>query len=216
MNHRIRPGAAGTAVPGGQDGGMRLFVALVPPEETLDALRAAVAEGRRHTPGLRWAPPGDWHITLVFLGEVDEEDLTDLADALGAVAGSHAPFEIAVRDWGRFPPDRARSSVLWAGVTGDTDALDSLALGMRAAARSVRIPVETRPYVPHVTVARSRRPRDLSDTVRALGPLRGRPWSARLVHLVESRPGTDDPYRTVRTWTLGWEPDPRSPERSTS
>ncbi|WP_304452045.1 RNA 2',3'-cyclic phosphodiesterase [Nocardiopsis sp. YSL2] len=195
---------------------MRLFVALVPPEETLEALRTAVGAGRRHTPDLRWAPPGDWHITLVFLGEVAGEDLADLSAVLGAEAGAHAPFEIAVRGWGRFPQDRARSSVLWAGVSGDTGALGRLALGMRAAARSVRIPVDTRPYVPHVTVARSRRPRDLADTVHALGPLRGRPWSARHVHLVESRPGADDPYRTVRTWTLGWEPDPRSPERSTS
>ncbi|KOX16975.1 RNA 2',3'-cyclic phosphodiesterase [Nocardiopsis sp. NRRL B-16309] len=195
---------------------MRLFVALVPPEETLDALRAAVGRGRRHTPGLRWSRPGDWHITLVFLGEVDGEDLAELSAALGAEAGAHAPFEIAVRGWGRFPRDRVRSSVLWAGVTGNTGALDSLALGLRAAARSVGIPVDTRPYVPHVTVARSRRPRDLADTVHALGLLRTRPWSAREVHLVESRPGADDPYRTVRTWTLGWEPDPRSPERSTS
>ncbi|RKS05835.1 2'-5' RNA ligase [Nocardiopsis sp. Huas11] len=196
---------------------MRLFAALVPPEETQEALRAAVRAGRRHAPNLRWAPPDDWHITLVFLGEVGEEDLPDLEAALGAEAGAHVPFEVAVRGWGRFPPEGTRSSVLWAGVTGDTDALDSLALGLRRAARSARIPVETRPYVPHVTVARSRPPRDLTDTVQALGALRGHRWSAREVHLVESRLGADDPYRTVRTWTLGWEPDPhRSPERSTS
>jgi 2'-5' RNA ligase len=196
---------------------MRLFVALLPPEETLDALREAVDAGRRHTPDLRWTPVADWHITLVFLGEVDEERLPALSRALGAEAGRHAPFEAALRDWGRFPPDRARSSVLWAGVAGDTDALGSLARGMRRAASAARIEVDRRPYVPHVTVARSRPPRDLAATLHALGRLRGHPWPARRVHLMESRPGADDPYRTVRTWGLGWEPDPhRPPERSRS
>ncbi|WP_028650037.1 RNA 2',3'-cyclic phosphodiesterase [Nocardiopsis sp. CNT312] len=182
---------------------MRLFVALSPPPDTLDAVEAAVALGRAHTPDLRWVPREEWHITLVFLGEVAEERLPALAERVAEQVRVRHPLTLGVQGWGRFPRRGPRSAVLWAAVTGDTVALDRLARGLRSAARAARIPVERRPYVPHVTIARSRPPRDLSDTVAALGTLSGTVWEARRVHLVESRPGAADRYRTVRTWELG-------------
>ncbi|WP_116246184.1 RNA 2',3'-cyclic phosphodiesterase [Nocardiopsis sp. FIRDI 009] len=195
---------------------MRLFLALNPPEAALDALGEAVERGRSHAPRLRWTARDGWHITLVFLGEVEEDRLPDLTEAIGARAREHRPLPLAIEGWGRFPPRGRRASVLWAGVTGDTDALDALARDMRRAVRSVRIPVERRPYVPHVTVARSRPPSDLTEAVEALGTLRENGWWARNVHLVESRPGSADRYRTVRRWALGWETDSdRGPELDT-
>ncbi|MFI6575245.1 RNA 2',3'-cyclic phosphodiesterase [Nocardiopsis sp. NPDC050513] len=190
---------------------MRLFVALNPPTEVLRALGEAVDRGRSHGRPLRWTHSDDWHITLVFLGEVEEERLPVLTEAIGAAARTQRPLSLAVEGWGRFPPRGRRSSVLWAGVTGDLDALDALARGMRRAARSVRIPVERRPYVPHLTVARSRPPSDLAEVVEDLGELRGARWRARDVHLIESRPGSADRYRTVQTWALGWEADSERP-----
>ncbi|WP_017572462.1 RNA 2',3'-cyclic phosphodiesterase [Nocardiopsis halotolerans] len=196
---------------------MRLFVALDPPADVADTLRGAVDRGRAHTPDLRWAPPSEWHLTLVFLGEVDEERVPVLTDALGREAHAHRPLRLAAHGWGTFPRDRRRASVLWAGLDGDTAALGALADGMRAAAAGTGVPVEHRPYVPHITVARSRPARDLSATAHALGTLRSRRWRAREAHLMESRPGRADRYRTVRTWALGWETDPTPPpERSTS
>ncbi|WP_159943537.1 MULTISPECIES: RNA 2',3'-cyclic phosphodiesterase [unclassified Nocardiopsis] len=196
---------------------MRLFVALDPPPEVTDALRAAVDRGREHTPDLRWSRPRDWHLTLVFLGEVGEGLLPALTEALGREARAHRPPRLAVEGWGTFPPGGRRSSVLWAGLSGDTEALGALADGVRAAVRGTGLPVEDRAYVPHITVARSRPARDLSGTVRALGDLRVRGWRAGELCLVESRPGREDRYRTARTWALGWETDPTPPpERSTS
>jgi 2'-5' RNA ligase len=196
---------------------MRLFAALDPPPDTAHALRRAVDRGRGHTPGLRWADPDEWHLTLVFLGEVDGALLPALGDALGREARGHRPFHITAEGWGAFPGDLRRASVLWAGLGGDTASLHALADGLRAAAAEVGVPVENRPYVPHVTVARSRPARDLTGTADALGALPGRRWPVREVRLVESRPEREDRYRTVRTWRLGWEADPtRPPERSTS
>jgi len=50
---------------------VRAFVALVPPDDALAELAAAVAV-LPHEPRLRWSPRGQWHLTLAFLGEVDE------------------------------------------------------------------------------------------------------------------------------------------------
>ncbi|MFL1376196.1 MULTISPECIES: RNA 2',3'-cyclic phosphodiesterase [unclassified Nocardiopsis] len=200
---------------------MRLFVALTPPPEVVDAVLGAREPGLRHTPDLRWTRPRDWHLTLAFLGEVPDDLLPGLTDALGAAVGGHDPFDLTVDGWGVFPyPHRDRAAVLWAGVGGDTGALAALAADVRAAAAAAATggpPGEDRVYVPHLTVARSRPPRDLADLLAELGGGPRAPWPARDVHLVESRPGRQDRYRTARTWALGWKTDPgRSPERSTA
>ena len=196
---------------------MRLFVALAPPPDVVETVRVAVDRGRRHTPDLRWTPPGEWHLTLLFLGEVADDLLPGLTAALGRVARNRRPLELAARGWGTFPRSNARASVLWSGVNGDTQALDILVGRLRSAADRSGVTVDQRPYVPHITVARSRPARDLASTVHSLGTLRSRRWEAREMHLVESLPESADRYRTVRTWALGWEPDPTRPsERSTS
>ncbi|MDE3720751.1 RNA 2',3'-cyclic phosphodiesterase [Nocardiopsis sp. N85] len=195
---------------------MRLFVALSPPADVVDAVLAARAPGPRHTSDLRWTHPSDWHLTLVFLGEVPDGSLPALADVLGAVAGDHAPFDLTVDGWGVFPRS-GPSAVLWSGIGGDTEALASLAADLRAAAVSTGLPGQDRAYVPHLTVARSRPPRDLTDLRSVLGRGPHHPWPAREVRLIESRPGREDRYRTARTWALGWKTDPGiSPERSTA
>lgn len=186
---------------------MRLFVALEPPPHVRESLRAAVTRGRRNDPDLRWAGPDAWHLTLVFLGQVGEDLLPRITETLGREAREHGPLRLTVDGWGTFPRGGPRSSVLWAGLAGDTEALGALAHGMRAASARVGVPVEDRAYVPHITVARSRPARDLADTVRALGTPPEHGWHVDRVHLVESRPGRPDRYRTVRTWALGWESD---------
>ncbi|CAL9522568.1 RNA 2',3'-cyclic phosphodiesterase [Nocardiopsis dassonvillei] len=197
---------------------MRLFAALTPPPGVVDAVRGAREPGLRHAPELSWTPPGEWHLTLAFLGEVPDDLLPGLTAALGAAAGDRGPFDLTVDGWGVFPhPHRDRAAVLWAGVGGDTGALAALSADLRAAASAAGLPGEDRVYVPHLTVARSRPPRDLTGLLSELGDGPQAPWPARDVHLVESRPGRADRYRTVRTWALGWKTDPgRPPERSTA
>lgn len=95
------------------------------------------------------------HLTLHFLGDVPVQDVEDGAGTALHVALScvrHGPFAIAIRGTGVFPP-RGRPSVLWAGVA-ESAALVSLHAAIGAALQACCLPVERRPYVPHVTLAR--------------------------------------------------------------
>lgn len=205
---------------------MSLFVALWPSAEVREQLAAAVRTARPTAPGLRWTSPEEWHLTLVFLGQA-EERLPGLSAALERALDGRPALELALDGWGAFPQrtepgskDRDagkgnRASVVWAGVAGD--GLHDLAGALTEAARSAGVPVPSRPFVPHVTLARARPPRDVTDTLRVLGsaPLAG--WRADRVHLMESRPGGQDRYRTARTWGLPWGSESqRAPERGTS
>jgi 2'-5' RNA ligase len=180
---------------------MRLFVAVSPPPDALDELRSATAAVRAAHPQLRWTRPDQWHLTLAFLGDVDDEARADLSGRLGRTAARHPPMRLALNGAGRFG-DR----VLWTRVTGDLVALRGLAASVRAASVRAGIDVEDRPYRPHLTLARGREGADLRPVVDALARFAGRSWTAGELHLVHSRLGAG-PERTSRytplaTWPL--------------
>jgi RNA 2',3'-cyclic 3'-phosphodiesterase len=184
---------------------VRLFVAVTPPQEAVEELRAATAAVRPARPDLRWTRPEQWHLTLVFLGEVDERARADLGVRLGRAAGRHPPLQLAVQGAGRFG-DR----VLWMRVTGDVTGLKRLAASVQAAARRARLPVEERPYRPHLTLARGREGVDLRPVVEALAGFGGSTWIATQLHLVRSDLGAGEGgtsrHEVIATWSLGRPP----------
>ncbi|GAA3066247.1 RNA 2',3'-cyclic phosphodiesterase [Pseudonocardia yunnanensis] len=180
---------------------MRMFVALTPSADAVTELWTASEALRAEQPGLRWALPDQWHLTLAFLGEVGEVATTDLAERLGRVAARHPPLVLSLSGAGRFG-----NRVLWIRVRGDTDRLRCLAASVRASARRARLSVEDRPYRPHLTLARARDGADLQPAVAALGGFEGRAWTVEELHLVCSHlgagPGGTARHETHASWPL--------------
>ena len=114
---------------------MRLFVAVVPPEEVVAHLEEFTAPRREAGPGIRWTDPHQWHVTLAFLAAVPERRLDDLVEVLSASAARRDPLLLRLSGAGTFPdPDTAR--VLWAGVEQPRGDLAEVASGIRAASNS--------------------------------------------------------------------------------
>ena len=133
---------------------LRLFVAIALPEP----LRAAIArlQGRFRREGVRAGliPPANIHLSLQFLGDVDSAILPPLHEQLAAVATRFTPFELTVGELGRFGrPDSPR--VIWLGTT-EPEVLGQLAVAVRAAAQSVDLTLDERPFKAHITLARVR------------------------------------------------------------
>jgi 2'-5' RNA ligase len=167
----------------------RAFVAVVPPGAVLDTLDARVATLTKEAPSLRWLPRRHWHITLAFLGQVDDADA--LSAALAAAVRECSPFTLRLGTGGAFPAPR-RASVLWVGVAHGAPDVIGLATTVQAAAAGLADRAEDRPYHPHLTVARAPRARSLTGLVDAVGtgPI-GPPWPVTDVSVIESdtRPG---------------------------
>lgn len=192
---------------------MKLFVAIVPPQQALQELAAAVRPLHRlpQAAALRWTALPTWHLTLAFLGQVDDGTLPELERGLAAVAAGQPAFELRLADGGRFG-DRA----LWAGVGGDTAALARLAEATVDAVGRVGIRTDGHGFTGHLTLARSSVPRDSRDRgprrpgAADLGPLadalagfHGEPWPAATLHLMHSQSvGGGKHYETVAAWTL--------------
>lgn len=166
---------------------MRLFVALVPPDEAVEHLDEFLAV-RRDAAAYRWASSEQFHVTLAFLAEVEERRLEDLGERLARAAAKRTAFETAIAGGGAFP-NAGRARVLWAGLDLDEHGrteLDRLATGCRAAANRAGIEVDGQRFRPHVTVARLGRPAEVSAWVRLLDAYAGPRWRADRITLVAS------------------------------
>ncbi|MFF9770614.1 RNA 2',3'-cyclic phosphodiesterase [Streptomyces sp. NPDC014636] len=186
---------------------MRLFAAVLPPEDIADELAAEVAR-LRQLPGsdrLRWTGRPGWHYTLAFYGEVADDLVPALSDRLARAARRVAPFSLAVAGGGQFGRGRA----LWAGARGGVEELRLLADRAEAAARKAGVPMgEHRRYKAHLTLARSRDAVDVQPYVGLLREFTGRSWNVTDVALVRSDlprsgvPGEQPRYVVVDRWAL--------------
>jgi RNA 2',3'-cyclic 3'-phosphodiesterase len=182
---------------------MRLFAAITPPAAARAELEALAAPLRPAWPELRWTSRDAWHLTLAFLGEVEEVVLPPLRTELEQAAHGHPSLELSIRGAGAFSA-AARARVLWAGIHGDRQALAALAASVAAAARraGARPPDQHRTYEPHLTLARCRVPADVRPLVQALGGLAGLRWRAAEIHLIRSHLDVPPRYEIAGSWPL--------------
>ncbi|AEI64542.1 RNA 2',3'-cyclic phosphodiesterase [Corallococcus macrosporus] len=137
---------------------MRLFTAV-----TLGAdLEARTARElhrlRPLAPQARWVKREGLHLTLVFLGDVEDARLPSLREALEPLGARHAPFTLSVAGGGTFGAP-AHPRVLWADVRGATEALKALQADAAQALQPLGFEPEHREYTAHLTLARARNPR---------------------------------------------------------
>jgi 2'-5' RNA ligase len=130
---------------------MRIFIAL----DIAGEIRARITEYmdrvRPYAEGARWARAEGLHVTLKFIGEVKEEKAQEIAKALATIAAE--PFTVNFSGAGFFPTAKS-PRVFWLGVDGG-DALPRLASAIDAAAHSLGIAREEKPFSPHLTLARA-------------------------------------------------------------
>ena len=126
-----------------------------------------------------------------------------LVAAVGDAVGAAPAMTLRLAGAGRFG-SRRRPQVFWAGLDGDVGPLIELAQRLADVARGLDLPVEDRPFRPHLTVGRwpPRRPADGSLPERLAG-YRGPDWAVAEVRLVESHLGKASRHETVAAWPVG-------------
>lgn len=132
---------------------MRAFLALEPSSDVRARLVAAQAALARHRAAVRWARNDQLHVTVKFLGDVEDAALDALRRALAPALAGTAALAADVLGLGAFPDPR-RPRVLWAGV--ECAALAAIAHAVDAAAAAVGVAPEARPFHAHVTLGRVR------------------------------------------------------------
>ena len=160
-----------------------------PTEEERARLAAASRALREGGYPVRWVPPENVHLTLKFLGEIEEDLLPELSAAVEESVAGTDPFDMALNGFGAFPSLR-RPSVVWLGIEPN-DTLSALQEKLERALEGLGFPREDRPFRPHMTLGRTRkraRPPEFGGFAEAVKRLEYRDtFRARAVDVMRSR-----------------------------
>jgi len=182
---------------------MRLFIAIEIPDTWRVAAEATAATIRRHARvPLRMSDPKNAHLTVRFLGEVDDAKVPSLIEALGATSAT--PCELHLSAPGTFGSP-AHTRVVWLGVDGNADCCASLVGAVDAAVARGGLEIAQPLWRPHLTLARVRdratavERRTLADLVRALPEPEGEPFVTETLSLYRSHLGQGPPRYELLT-----------------
>lgn len=156
----------------------RLFIALRPPEPVRDVL----VDTMEALDNARWQDDEQLHLTLRFVGEVDNRQGDDLAAALACIAWR--PFAVHLSGTGHFAR-KGQPIALHARAVASPELL-GLRTSIERACIGAGLPPETRAFVPHVTIARlNRSAARVGEWLARHGTLRAS-WTAEAFSLFES------------------------------
>ncbi len=185
---------------------MRLFVAIELPERIRTVADDLTARLRSELPPARWVAAANLHLTLAFLGELDEGRLPGLAAGLTPALARRAPFRLRLAGSGCFPPS-GRARVAWLGFEESPEVIALAAATATALRAAVGYEPERRPFRPHLTVARCSPPWPPAAARRwseAVDGSLGEAFRVDSVALVRSRLGSAGAtYSNVHRFPLG-------------
>lgn len=179
---------------------MRAFIAVELDPEVKRTLLAFIETLKAARGDVRWVRPEGLHLTLKFLGEIDEAGARRVGTVLAGLAGRHGPFPLGFRDTGVFPGER-EPRVLWVGASAGPG-LAVFQDELERALEAEGFERDRREFKPHLTLGRVKGPKRIREVVAELDKRRGETFgemTARKVALFESRLRPEGPeYRIVR------------------
>lgn len=167
---------------------MRAFIAIDLDAGLKKILQDLISDLKAIGADIRWVQPGGLHLTLKFLGEIDEARASRVKTILADVAGHHALFPLRLEGTGAFPGER-NPRVLWVGFAADPELL-ALQGELDTALEGEGFARENRAFKPHLTLGRVKGPSRIRDAMFELGKHRLEAFggqTVRKVALFESR-----------------------------
>ncbi len=135
---------------------IRSFLAFEIPGEIRPAV-SSIYRGLRNTSlDVRWVREENIHLTVIFMGNVDERHLPSIGRVVEKACSKYAPFKIRVKGVGVFSNLR-NAKVLWIGVEGDIERLSYFKESIQKKLKPFGIKEESRRFSPHITVGRFRK-----------------------------------------------------------
>ncbi|MFC1907933.1 RNA 2',3'-cyclic phosphodiesterase [Chloroflexota bacterium] len=135
---------------------VRSFIAIELPTELklgLAQLEAQMKESKQ--PWVKWVNPNSIHLTLKFLGNIAIDRISEITKAMEEVVQGIPPFYLKISGLGAFP-NLIRTQVAWVGISGEIGKLSQLQQHLESNLTRLSFVPESRPFTPHLTLARLR------------------------------------------------------------
>lgn len=133
---------------------MRSFIAIELPETVKSALAELQQEFENCGADIRWVKPDNIHLTLKFLGNIEEKSVEKIVKTIDGICNKYAAFSLEVRGTGVFPNIKS-PRVLWVGIIGNS-VLEGLQKELEDGMASIEFERESRKFTPHLTLGRFR------------------------------------------------------------
>jgi len=133
---------------------MRTFIAIELPKDIKNILGNIQNELKQSQADVKWVKPDNIHLTLKFLGEIQEDLVKKIQLVLEEIAQKNSSFSIYLASLGVFPKLQY-PRVVWIGLNNDQQIL-KIAKELEESLITIGIPAETRPFSSHITLGRSR------------------------------------------------------------
>jgi len=142
---------------------VRIFIAALIPEEIRTRLTNYINSLKHNIDGVKWEKSEKLHVTLKFLGDVDESKVEEISNLLGKLAHGYSPFNMGILDFGGFP-DLKHPRVLYVGLSRNSR-LSKFQNELERGLYSLGFKKEDRRFIPHITVARVKKRIHLKETL---------------------------------------------------
>lgn len=146
---------------------IRAFLAIPLGDDARAQVRQLCRQLAAELPTVRWNSAETLHLTLKFFPAIEEESLEKIGEVMLSVGRFSAPFQVRMKGLGTFP-NQLRPRVFWLGFEQDRP-LRNLHRRLDQELERIGIPIDSRPFAPHLTLGRSRG--GLGDVRAILDPL---------------------------------------------
>jgi 2'-5' RNA ligase len=141
---------------------IRSFLAFELPLEIKNVVARVSEELRQSTLNARWVKVDNIHLTLVFMGNIETEDIPAIARGVKEVCQAFGPFDLSIKGIGCFPNSR-NPRVLWLGLDGDLEPMSDFRDALQGHLTGFGIKEEKRKFKPHLTLGRFRKSKKMDS-----------------------------------------------------
>lgn len=178
----------------------RMFIAVELPQEVRKKL--IELQKNLNLPEAKLVKPEAMHLTLVFLGNVDEEKMKIASQELKKDLASFGTFSVSIKGLGAFPK-LSKAHIVWVGLDG-VKKLKELEDKIRHRLKSMNFRLEDRPFMPHLTIARLRQKTDLANLIKKIKDLELAEFGVKDIIIFESKLTPLDPiHKAIGKIKLG-------------
>ncbi len=187
--------------------GIRSFLAFELPSEIKKQIIAVSKELKKTALPVRWVKTENIHLTILFLGSVDEDAISDIEEKVNVVVRGFSAFKIKLNAVGTFPHWK-RPRVIWIGLDGDIGKLSNFRNDLQEKLKILGFIPEKRPFQPHLTLGRFKRSLDRDADIQRILDSRYHTLNSELYYLDElvlykSDLKPEGPvYTKMATWPL--------------
>jgi len=188
---------------------IRSFLAFELPLDIKETVARVSGEVKSSTLNVRWVKVDNIHLTVIFIGSINPDDISDIGSMVQKVCLQYGPFDISLKGMGVFPNNR-RPRVIWLGLHGDLERLSFFRDALQKPLRPFGVKEEKRRFRPHLTLGRFRKHRrgdsQLDELMSNYRDLTGPICQLNELILFKSdlKPGGTE-YTKLESWALSGE-----------